>query len=388
MATRLIVLSCIFLAFFQSSNAAYNVVSFGARADGKTDSTLPFLRAWGSACNSVQSATIYVPRGTFLLKPVVFSGPCKSKIVFQIAGTLVAPSDYWSIGNSGNWILFNKVSRVSVNGGIIDANGASYWSCRRAGRSCPTGSSSISFMWSSNIVVNGLKSINSQLIHVAIVHCNDVVLRNLKITAPSTSLNTDGIHVQSSTGITISSSIIKTGDDCISIGQGSKNLWIDHIACGPGHGISIGSLGDNLYEDGVQNVTITSSVFTRTQNGVRIKSWARPSTGYARNIVFRSIVMRGVYNPIIIDQKYCPDNKGCPNQNSGVKISQVTYKNIRGTSASQVAMNFICSSSNPCNGIKLQNIRLTYNKRAATSSCTNAAGLSSGVVIPRSCLQK
>ena len=96
---------------------------------------------------------------------------------------------------------------------------------------------SISFMWSSNIVVNGLKSINSQLIHIAIVHCNDVVLRNLKITAPSTSLNTDGIHVQSSTGITISSSMIKTGDDCISIGQGSKNLWIDHIACGPGHGI-------------------------------------------------------------------------------------------------------------------------------------------------------
>lgn len=141
MATRLIVLSCIFLAFFHSSNAAYNVVSFGARADGKTDSTLPFLRAWGSACNSVQSATIYVPRGTFLLKPIVFSGPCKSKIVFQIAGTLVAPSDYWSIGNSGNWILFNKVSWVAVNGGIIDANGASYWSCRRAGRSCPTGSS-------------------------------------------------------------------------------------------------------------------------------------------------------------------------------------------------------------------------------------------------------
>lgn len=77
---------------------------------------------------------------------------------------------------------------------------------------------------------------------------------------------------------------------------------------------SIGSLGDNLYEDGVQNVTITSSVFTRTQNGVRIKSWARPSNGYARNIVFRNIIMRGVFNPIIIDQKYCPDNKGCPNQ--------------------------------------------------------------------------
>ena len=143
MATRFI-LSWIFfllcIAFFQSSNAAYNVVNFGARPDGKTDSTLPFLKAWLSACNSVIPATLYVPRGRFLLKPIVFSGPCKSKIVFQIAGTLVAPSDYWSLGNSGNWILFNKVNRVAIYGGNLDAKGAGYWSCRRAGRSCPAGS--------------------------------------------------------------------------------------------------------------------------------------------------------------------------------------------------------------------------------------------------------
>uniref|UniRef100_A0A2N9FNG3 Polygalacturonase n=1 Tax=Fagus sylvatica TaxID=28930 RepID=A0A2N9FNG3_FAGSY len=389
MATRFI-LSWIFfllcIAFFQSSNAAYNVVNFGARPDGKTDSTLPFLKAWLSACNSVIPATLYVPKGRFLLKPIVFSGPCKSKIVFQIAGTLVAPSDYWSLGNSGNWILFNKVNRVAIYGGNLDAKGAGYWSCRRAGRSCPAGSTSITFMWSSNIVVSGLTSINSQIMHVAIDHCTDVILRKLKIRAPSSSLNTDGIHVQSSTGITISSSSIMTGDDCISIGEGSKNVWIDHIACGPGHGISIGSLGDYVSEDGVQNVTVTSSVFSGTQNGVRIKSWARPSNGYARNIAFRNIIMKGVYNPIIIDQKYCPDDNGCPNQSSGVKISQVTYKNIRGTSASQIAMNFVCSSSNPCTGIRLQDIKLTYNNGAEKSSCTNAAGISTGVIIPRSCL--
>ena len=88
-------------------------------------------------------------------------------------------------------------------------------------------------------------------------------------------------------------------------------------------------MGDNVYEDGVQNVTITSSVFTRTQNGVRIKSWARPSNGYARNIVFRNIIMRVVYNPIIIDQKYCPDNKGCPNQvpiTFAINLGHISHK--------------------------------------------------------------
>lgn len=63
------------------------------------------------------------------------------------------------------------------------------------------------------------------------------MLRKLKINAPSWSPNTDGIHIQSSSGITISNSAIMTGDDCISVGPGTKNLWIERIACGPGHGI-------------------------------------------------------------------------------------------------------------------------------------------------------
>lgn len=77
---------------------------------------------------------------------------------------------------------------------------------------------------------------------------------------------------------------------------------------------SIGSLGQQVNEDGVQNVTVTSSVFSRTLNGVRIKSWANPSNGYVRNVVFRNIIMKNVYNPIIIDQKYCPSNNGCSSQ--------------------------------------------------------------------------
>ncbi|KAK0592899.1 hypothetical protein LWI29_027445 [Acer saccharum] len=100
--------------FFQSSNAAYNVVSFGAKPDGRTDSTQPFLEAWSSACKSVTPAMIYVPRGSFVIRAVVFGGPCRSKVVFRIDGTLVAPSNYWNVGNSGYWILFSKVVRVSI----------------------------------------------------------------------------------------------------------------------------------------------------------------------------------------------------------------------------------------------------------------------------------
>lgn len=70
---------------------------------------------------------------------------------------------------------------------------------------------------------------------------------------------------------------------------------------------SIGSLGKDLSEVGGQNVT-----FIGTQNGLRIKSWGRPSSGFARNILFQHAVMKNVQNPIFIDQNYCPNNEGCP----------------------------------------------------------------------------
>lgn len=131
----------IFIALFiQLSNAAYNVVSFGAKPDGKTDATQAFVKAWASACSSSAGAsTIYVPKGRFLLKATVFRGPCKSRITVQIDGTLVAPLDYRALGNSGYWILFIQVNNVAVYGGTLDAKGAAFWACRKSGKTCPVG---------------------------------------------------------------------------------------------------------------------------------------------------------------------------------------------------------------------------------------------------------
>jgi polygalacturonase len=59
---------------------------------------------------------------------------------------------------------------------------------------------------------------------------------------------------------------------------------------------------------------VTNSVFSGSDNGVRIKSWARPSNGFVRKVVYKNLIMKNVQNPIIIDQNYCPGNKGCPRQ--------------------------------------------------------------------------
>lgn len=79
-------------------------------------------------------------------------------------------------------------------------------------------------------------------------------------------------------------------------------------------GASIGSLGKQYQEQGVQNVTVKTAVLTGTENGVRIKTWARPSVGFVNGVLFEHVTMQNVNNPIIITQNYCPHNKNCPGQ--------------------------------------------------------------------------
>ncbi|CAI0472041.1 unnamed protein product [Linum tenue] len=226
-----------------------------------------------------------------------FTGPCRNRSIFvRILGTIVAPNNIWTTGNSPHWIEFHRVDGVTISGGVLDGKGAALWACKKAGRSCPNGATN-----SQNVVVSRLTSLNSHMFHMVINFCHNVKLQGVRISAPGNSPNTDGIHVQFSTAVTIVSSKIATGDDCVSIGPGTANMLVDKVG-------------------------------------------------------------------------------------SGVRVSDVTYQNIRGTSATQVAVNFDCSNRSPCRGIRLNNVRLTYRNRAAVASCRNAGGTAYGFVQPRSCL--
>lgn len=135
-----LILIIFFHLFIQISSAgSYNVITLGAKPDGKTDSTQPFLKAWTSACSSLTPSTINIPKGRFLLSRITFRGPCKNKITFRLNGTLAAPLDYRTLGDSGRWILFIKVDGVSFIGGNIDGKATGYWACKDSGKNCPPG---------------------------------------------------------------------------------------------------------------------------------------------------------------------------------------------------------------------------------------------------------
>ncbi|CAI9787672.1 unnamed protein product [Fraxinus pennsylvanica] len=105
----------------------FNVLNYGAVADGKTDNSQEFLKAWKSACEYGGRSRVLVPLGTFMLGSVTFQGVCKGSMEFLIKGTLMAAT------NSSNfftntWIGFQYLNDLTVEGGgSLDGQGSAAW---------------------------------------------------------------------------------------------------------------------------------------------------------------------------------------------------------------------------------------------------------------------
>ncbi|KAJ6339672.1 hypothetical protein OIU77_007584 [Salix suchowensis] len=387
----------------RSCNQVYSVIDYGAVGDGDTDDTQAFKDAWKDVCKSSScSPIIQVPGGkTFLLQPLTFNGECKpDQIIFQLDGTIKAPSDPNDWNCHGNkyckqWITFDEVANLVIRGsGTVDGRGSTWWerhsSCKghkhKDKRVCGKKPTGLTISHSQNVHLEGLTFKDSPQMHIAFDRAEWVHASNLTIQAPGDSPNTDGIHLQHAKHIFIDHSRIMTGDDCISIGDGSSQINISRIACGPGHGISIGSLGIDGENETVEDVHVSFVVFTETTNGARIKTW-QGGKGFARNIVFENIRSEGARNPIIIDQYYC-DHKHCTEHSSAVKISNIRYENIYGTSRRKPAVHIACSKAVPCTDILLNNIHLEAvdddddDGDEPSAFCSNVQGHAMGHVFP------
>ncbi|MBA0762529.1 hypothetical protein Gotri_012127, partial [Gossypium trilobum] len=246
----------------------YDVNFAGAIGDGESDDTEAFKNAWNIVCSShISSGVFRVPYGQkFLLQPLTFNGECRPKnITFQIDGILIAPSDpsSWKCNdtNCNNWITFQHFDGLIVQG-IGSLHGK----------------------W-------GFAILDSKNVHISLWTVENGIFQ-LKDLHPFMLLNSIS-KLQKIALTLMASSIIKTGDDCIAIGDGSKYININRIFCGPGHGISIGSLGENGRRETVEYTT---------ENGLRIKIW----------------------------------------QSIDVEISNILYNDLRGTINGEIAVELSC----------------------------------------------
>ncbi|KAF8017484.1 hypothetical protein BT93_H2609 [Corymbia citriodora subsp. variegata] len=352
------------------SVGVFDVMNYGAVADGTTDSSLAFMAAWQEACAHRSNSTLYVPNSTFLVRPISFAGPCRNLYSprVEIRGTLKAPASL-SEFKSDDWIAFRDLHGLVLTGetgrALLDGQGSEAWkdpSCHEKSR-CDRLITSLRLSNVSHATIYHINLLNGKNFHMSIYESSNIIVHSVSITAPEDSPNTDGIHVSHSTNISITSSTIGVGDDCVSIGPGNTNISVSYVDCGPGHGISIGSLGKGENEEKVDLITVSNCTINGTQNGVRVKTWPGSPPSEASNMIFENIVMTNVTNPIIIDQAYCPSGQCDIEKASLVKLSNMLFKNITGTYNSKDAVTMLCSPSVPCENVLLVGLHLNSTEQ-------------------------
>ncbi|XP_057811022.1 polygalacturonase At1g48100 [Salvia miltiorrhiza] len=376
-----------------SKSPVFNILSFGARANGVSDDSKALLEAWKSACK-VAGGVVEIPVGLeFLIKPLTLQGPCRPNLVLQIDGTLLAPRKIgsWPESSLYQWMNFKWLQNFTIQGGgTVDGQGSNWWASsqpnqkKKAKRIPDIKPTALRFYKSYDITVVDVRIINSPLCHLKFDNSKRVKVKNVTISAPQDSPNTDGIHLQNSQDVEILHSDIGTGDDCVSIQTGCSNIHVHHINCGPGHGISLGGLGKDHRVACVSDVLVESIAMRGTLYGARIKTW-QGGQGSVKNVTFSDIQVTDVKVPIAIDQFYC-DKNVCRNQTAAVAISGVRFHGIKGTYAAQ-PIHLACSSSVPCVDVELAAIELEPSPNYGgfqQALCWNSYGKSSGPLAPAS----
>ncbi|XP_075479512.1 exopolygalacturonase-like [Primulina tabacum] len=353
----------------------FSVAEYGAVADGKTDITQALLKSWEGAC-ATKGGTVSVPKGTYSVGDITFEGPCNGATHFRLEGTVTASNSHSSGRDS--WIAFHNIHGFTLYGnGTFNGQGESSWGRRGDGTDAKSNGgrkTSLKLRIQKGIIKN-IHSVDSKMFHFHVHDSDNLLLKNIHITAPEYSRNTDGIHIGNSNNVRIITASIATGDDCVSIGSGNTNITVSGVVCGPGHGISIGSLGKYENERDVNGIVVRNCTFRNTDNGVRIKTWApSKSTATLSDVKFINIRVENTKNPVLIDQYYCSKSHCKHKGESSIKIREVKFIGVKGKSASEVGVNVQCSRSYPCEDIEFRGLDLTMAGSGAptTASCSNA----------------
>ncbi len=353
------------------SRGVFDILDFGASPDGDTDCTDCFKRAIDE-CASRGGGTVTVPPGTFLTGPIHL----KSNMELSLsAGCRIAfsdrPDDYPIIKT--RWegtecyalspMVYGKnLVNVSITGsGILDGCGMSWWDYYRSIKTA-TGQAGdykcmqvlanlnrevleragsggggigtnflrpalIQFNGCYNVRIAGLTARNSAFWNTHILYCSDVSIRGVRFENPPDAPNTDGLDIDSSSGVRVSDCFFDVGDDCIAlksgmdedgrrVGRPTENVTISDCIMKKGHG---GVVFGSECAAGVRNVTVANCIFSGTDRGIRIKA-RRGRGGFVENVRVSNVVMENTICPVVCNLYY----------RCGIKPGELAYASNKG----------------------------------------------------------
>jgi polygalacturonase len=206
---------------------------------------------------------------------------------------------------------------------------------------------------------------------LVLYYSHDVIVRKIKVLAPSNSPNTDAIDPFSSSNVVIDHVFADVGDDDIAIKSGvinspgpdepSRDITITDCTFLHGHGLSIGS----EIAGGASNIRAERIHFDGTDNGIRIKA-NRDRGNEVAHILFRDIEMKNVKNAIIISEYYPKilppeDNSAQPITRLTPRFHDITLENLTASGGS-VAGAIVGLPEYPVEGVVLRNVKISARK--------------------------
>jgi polygalacturonase len=315
---------------------SFKITDYGAVGDGKTYDTGAIEKAI-AACRSAGGGTVDVPAGKFLTAPFVLAS--NLNLHLESGSTILLsdkPDDFaLNRGRYESCITLKDGHDVAITGsGTIDGQGAQWWknfvppknSPPSAFEGLPRRPRLIELSRCTRVLVQGVTLTNSPMFHLAPAQCRDVTIDSIRIKAPATSPNTDGID-PSGINIDIRSCTIDTGDDCIAVKAGTRydpnrpsceNIVVRDCTFLHGHGMSVGSETNG----GLRNMLVQNCSFDGTQAGIRLKT-DRGQGGLVEDLTYQDLTMKDVKVSILITSYY-PKVPVDPEQDAPQKIGDRT----------------------------------------------------------------
>lgn len=322
----------------------FDVREYGAVCNGTTLNTKA-IQAAIDACAENGGGRVLFSEGVYMTGTIVLKSNVNLHIE-QTATLLGSPdcNDYPEFEkkhvcveklprNRGAALIFaEKSENISITGtGKIDANGYSFvkecapyhWGWRFKRLDLPTPPRVVFFAGCQNILVEDITMINQPAgWSYWVSDCDLVSFDRVKILADAEFPNNDGIHVNSSRNVTVSNSIITTGDDCIVVRANNISLKENKVCekivvtncslTSHTNAIRIGWLNDGV----IRNCTFSNLAISETRTGITITLPARPvdkplsdegrEDTLIESLNFSNITMDGIYlRPIQIEIADC-----------------------------------------------------------------------------------
>lgn len=291
--------------------AVYNIVDYGAKADGVTVCTKAIQRAI-DLCD--QGGTVLIPAGTFISGAIYLKS--NMTLYLEKGAKLLGSSDIADFPLCGYpYEGFDQLcyaSLINTDGapyhditiageGVIDANGAVLFKQEMAEARGKRGRA-VCIRNTERVTIRGVSIRQSPAWCLHLIFCRDVLLDSMEVHSKYDEngkqyegiYNGDGIDIDSCKNVRVVNSLIASQDDCIAVKSGrnemgrrvgipSEDIVIENCRFHSGFGVAMGS----EMSGGVRNVLVRNCVFEDSFSIASVKTM-RGRGNYIRDVRYEN----------------------------------------------------------------------------------------------------